>query len=132
MKRIAGLTLVVMVVCMTIGLVGCEKTGEGKYEVDLNKPVAEIKAAVEKMDVEQIKEVAAKYTEALQDKKVDVDALVAKLKEIPMTEMLGEKAKSIKTEMDELTKSLKALQERLDVYVTKLKELKVDVSEFKI
>ena len=132
MKRIAGLTLVVMVVCMMIGLVGCKETSPGVYEIDTNKPVAEIKAAVEKMDVEQIKEVAAKYTEALQDKKVDVDALVAKLKEIPMTEMLGEKAKSIKTEMDELTTSLKALQERLDVYVTKLKELKVDVSEFKI
>ncbi|MFT7538684.1 MAG: hypothetical protein ACI9F2_000835 [Lysobacterales bacterium] len=63
----------------------------------------------------------AKYNKALEYKASEVDALKAKLKEIPMKELLVEEAKSIKNDVTEVTTSIKALTERLNAYAAALK-----------
>jgi len=68
------------------------------------------------------------YKKAIEAKEGDVEKLAAKLKDIPVTEMLGEKAKSLKVDMERLQQSVSALQERFQIYYDKLKEKGGDVS----
>lgn len=100
--------------------------------VDIEKPIAEIKAMVEKMDVEQIKATAIKYKDAILAKKPELDELTDKIKEIPIAKMLSDETKALKVELDELTKSTGALKERFNIYMDKLKELKIDISDIKL
>ena len=125
-----GRKLLVVAAVIAVGMVlngGCKSSG-GSGGVDLQKTVDQIKAEVEKMDVEQIKAAAMKYKKAIDVKSGEVGALVEKIKAVPATEMLTDEYKGLKGEVDELNKSLKLLKDRLDVYVGKLKELKADVS----
>jgi uncharacterized coiled-coil DUF342 family protein len=103
------------VVALAIG--GC-----GGKKADANKPISEAKAEAEKMDVGQLRNMAMTYKEAIVAKKVDLDKVAAKLKEIPVTELLGEKAKQFKADIENLNKSVNALRERFEVYYQKLKE----------
>ena len=66
--------------------------------------------------------------DAIMAKKGDVDKLTAKLKEIPVTEMLGGEAKELKADLETLGKSLSALKDRFQVYYDKLKEKGGDLS----
>ena len=137
MKRLTGLTMVVLVLCVTLGLIGCGDSGDsGKPapggKVDTTTPIAELKAAAASMDVEQLKTIATKYQKAIVAKKADIEKVTAKLQEIPKLELLGEEAKTLKAEIDEITSSLSTLKERFQVYLDKLIELKADVSAFTI
>ena len=58
--------------------------------------------------------------------------IAAKLKEIPLTEAMGQEAKSLKSDIDTLNKSVQSLKERFNVYYGKLKDLKADVSDLAI
>ena len=100
--------------------------------VDVSKPVAEIKDYIQKLNADQIKDTAAKYKEAIISKQDELGKLKDKIKEIPLTEMVTTEYKNLKSEIDELTKSTGALKERLDVYIAKLKEMGIDISEFKL
>ncbi len=111
-----------LLICSSMGLVGC---GNG---VDENKPMNEVQAESKEMDADALRDTAMAYKDAIQDKMQDVDKITAKLKEIPVTEMLGEEAKSLKGEIDQLTKSVDALKQRLNVYLQRLKEMKEDIS----
>ena len=71
---------------------------------------------------------AIPYKEAIVAKKGDVEKITAKLKDIPAAELLGEQAKQLKADIDNLTKSLDLLKERFDVYYAKLKEKSADIS----
>ncbi len=106
-----------------IPLVGC---GSGK--ADENKPVSEVRAEAEEMGVEELQKMAEAYRAAIEAKKPEIEALKAKLKEIPLTELLGEEAKSLKADTEKLNDSVKALKERLDIYVEELKKQNVDVN----
>ena len=96
--------------------------GCGSKKADEKKPLSEVKAEAEKMDVGQLRNMAMTYKEAIVAKKVDLDKVAAKLKEIPVTELLGEKAKNLKTDIENLNKAVNALKERFEVYYQKLKE----------
>jgi hypothetical protein len=100
-----------------IALGGC-----GGKKADENKPISEVTTEAEKMDTGQLRDMAVTYKEAVVAKKGEVEKIAAKLKEIPVTELLGEKAKQLKANIDNLTKSVDALKERFDVYYAKLKE----------
>jgi len=125
MKRLTGLTMVVLVLCVVFSLVGCSDSGG---DVNTTTPVAELKAAAATMDVEQLKSIATKYQEAIVAKKVDIEKVTAKFKDIPLAQKLGDEAKTLKAEIDEITSSLDALKERFNVSLDKLKELTADVS----
>jgi hypothetical protein len=128
-----GIVSSLLVVSLLI-IVGCsKKPEEGKpagatapaagapAAVDTEKPVAEVQAQAETMTVENLKATALKYKEAILAKQADISALAAKVKEIPITEALGEEAKKLKTDLTGLETSLKSLKDRFQVYYNTLK-----------
>ncbi|MBP7053186.1 MAG: hypothetical protein KBE65_19440 [Phycisphaerae bacterium] len=97
-------------------------------QVEIDKPVSEIKAAAEAMSVDSLKATALKYKEAILAKQADLEKLTAKIKEIPLTEALGEQAKTLKTDLANLETSLKALKDRFQVYYDAIKTKGGDVA----
>lgn len=95
--------------------------GCGK-KADTTKPIPEVKAEAEKMDVAQLRSIAMTYKDAIAAKAEQIKAEGLKLKEIPLTEMMGGKAKELNAKIDELTKTVDALKERLNVYLDELKK----------
>jgi len=89
--------------------------------VDVEKPVAEVQAAADTMTVENLKATALKYKDAIVAKQAEISALAAKVKEIPITEALGEEAKKLKTDLAGLEASLKSLKDRFQVNYDTLK-----------
>ena len=115
-----------LLVLCSIALLGCGS------KADENKPMSEVKAEAEKMDTSGLRAMAMDYKEAITAKNGEVDKITAKLKEIPLTEMLGEEAKGLKADIEDLNKSVSALRERFDVYYEKLKEKGGDTSGLQI
>ncbi|HEV56504.1 MAG TPA: hypothetical protein ENN87_03280 [Phycisphaerales bacterium] len=107
---------------------GCGSKSDTPASVDETKPIAEVKAEAEKMSVEQLKATAQSYRQAIVAKQAELEKVAAKLKDIPITDALGEEARAIKTELESLNTSVAALTERFQVYLDKLKELGADVS----
>ena len=106
-------------------------TGCGGDDVDESKSVSDIKKDVENMDTGDLRAQALKYKEAIETKM----GALAKLKEkIPTNpaELLSEDTKELKSEIEELKKAIKPLQEKLQVYIDKLKEKKGDISGLEI
>ena len=91
--------------------------------------MSEVKAEAEKKSVKKIRATAHAYKKAIEAKKPELEKIAAKLKEIPLAEVMGQEATSLKSDSDELNKSVRALKERFGVYYGKLKELKEDVSD---
>jgi hypothetical protein len=96
--------------------------------VDAEKPMAEVQAQADKMSVTDLKATALQYQQALTAKGADLQKITAQVKQLPITEALGEKAKALKTEAEKLQSSTKALMERFQVYYNKLKEKGGDLS----
>ncbi len=123
MKKIL---LSLMLAVSLLLLSGCGK------KVDENKPISEVQAEAAKMNAQDLKAMAMKYKEAIEAKKVDVENLAAKLKEIPVAQLLGEQAKQLKADIDNLNKSLSALTERFQIYYDQLKAKGGDLSGLQI
>ena len=128
MKTSVSFIAVLLMVCAILVFAGCGS----KSEVDETKPLSEVKAEAETMTVEQLKDTAMQYKKAIEAKQPEIDKLMEQLKAVPITEALGDEAKSLKTDVEQLNSSLKALKERFDVYYNKLVELKADVSNLKL
>lgn len=113
-------TKIVIFFCLSavsmLVLYGCGK------KADENKPISQVKTEAEKMSTSQLRSMATKYKDAIMAKKGDAEKLADKLKDVPVTKILGEEAKSLKVEIDDLTKSVSALKERFEIYYQKLKE----------
>lgn len=105
---------------------GCGKNA------DTTTPVAEVKAAAEKMDVAKLRDMAMTYKEAITAKAEQIKAEGLKLKDIPLTEMMGGKAKELNATIDELTKTVEALKERLNIYLDELKKKGGDLTGLQI
>lgn len=90
-------------------------------EVDLSKAVETIRQEAAGMDLEQLKETALKYKEALAEKQAAIKAVSEKLAAIPITERLSPEAQTLAGEMKTLMEPVKALTERLAVYVEAIK-----------
>jgi hypothetical protein len=101
---------------------GCGKTA------DENKPLSEIKAEAANMDIDGLRAMALKYKEAIQTKLGEASDIKNELKEIPITEMLGEEAKEWKKELEPITESLNALKVRFNIYYEELKKKGGDLS----
>ncbi len=113
--KTANIIFCSLLVCFLV-FAGCGK------KADETKSVSDVKAEAETMTVEQLKAKAMEYKDAVMAKKGEIETVTAKLKEIPVAQMLGEEAKQIKAEIDALNKSVSALKERFQVYYDKLKE----------
>ncbi len=78
--------------------------------VDLLKPLAEVQAQAQTMSVDTLKATVLKYKEAIAGKQADVETLLAKIKEIPITEALGQEAKTLKTDLQSLETTVSAFE----------------------
>lgn len=114
--------LCVLIAGYLLGCAGCGK------KADADKPIADVQAEAGKMNVEQLRAKAMEYKDAIVAKKAEIEKVAAKLKEIPITQQMGEEAKGLQTDIANLTKSLSSLNERFQVYYSKLKEMGGDVS----
>ncbi len=115
-----------LLLCLFLGL-ALVITGCGK-KADENKPISQVQAEASKMSVDQLRAAALSYKDTLAAKKAEVDKLAAKLKSVPLDKMLSEDTKKLKTDMENVGKSVSALSERLKIYVDKIKEKGSDVS----
>ncbi|MDT8299896.1 MAG: hypothetical protein RQ760_00335 [Sedimentisphaerales bacterium] len=122
MKIVRNAVICCLVALCLFAILGCGK------KADENKPISEVKAEAEKMDADGLRAMAMAYKEAIAAKSGDLEKLTAKLKDIPVTEMLGAEAKSLKADVENLEKSVSALKERFEVYYQKLKDTGGDIS----
>lgn len=119
--------------CLLAGVIGLSACGGGGgAEVNESKPIAEVKQEAAQMDTSALEATVKSYVEAINAKKPEMKKLEERLKEIPLTKMLGDEAKQIKTEFEDLTSSVAALTERYHVYIQKLKDQGVDISAFSL
>jgi len=119
------------VLCCLLALCPFAIFGCGK-KADENKPLGEVKAEAEKMDKNQLRTMAMVYKDAITAKKGEVEKIAAKLKDIPVTEMLGKEAQGLKADIDNLNKSISALKERFEVYYQRLKAEGGDLSGLQV
>jgi hypothetical protein len=118
-----NLRICLLVACSLV-LCGCGKA----KKADENKPLSEVKAEAEKMNAGQLRETALVYKSAIEAKTADIEKVMVKVKEVPLTDALGEEAKKLKADIDNFTRSLEALKQRFEVYYQKLKEKGGDLS----
>lgn len=97
---------------------------------DLNLSVDQIKEKVSGFDVSQVMAYADSYQDVILEKKDQLADLAGQLKGLSVTEMLGDKAKSIKSQLSQYTEQLSGLKDRYGVYLDQLKAFGVDLSAY--
>lgn len=98
--------------------------------VSATRPLTEIKAEAENLNIDQLKQVALKYKDAITEKSATIEPLLQKLKELPMSKKFGGEGLQIKDELSSVKEGIEALKARYDVYAAKLKGMGVDLSSF--
>ena len=109
------LMLFMAVAVAALMLAGCSKADE-------NKTPDQIKQEVAKMDAKDIQAVIDDYKKAIEEKTADLQKETAKLKELKLDELTGDKAKSIKDNMANLSESIKKLEANMAAYAEGLKK----------
>jgi predicted small lipoprotein YifL len=112
MKKVCGLFAGLVLVAM---LTGCGGSG-----IDENKPADQVAADAAKMSQAELQKMVSKYEAAIAEKGKEIEALTAKVKEIPLTELMGDKAKTLKGEMNQVASSLGKLKDQMAVYAKEL------------
>jgi Skp family chaperone for outer membrane proteins len=114
MKKVYGLLAGLMIVAM---LTGC---GGSSTTIDENKPVSQIAADASKMGKAELQTMVTKYDAAIAEKSQELAALQAKVKEIPLTELMGDKAKALKADISKITASMSKLKDQAAAYAKEL------------
>ena len=104
--------------CGIFFLAGC---GQG---VDENKTPAQIRSEVANMSAQDIQTVIVKYQKAIEAKAFELKAEAEKLSKIPLTEQLGDEAKKLRDNMENITVSLDKLKANMAAYADGLKAQK--------
>ncbi len=116
MKNAKIISICSLLILSSLLLSNCAK------KADETRPISDIKTEADKMSVDKLNSMAMKYKDAIAAKKGDLKKIAAKLKDIPLTKMIGTEAKELKGEMEALNKSISALKSRFQIYYDKLKE----------
>ncbi len=139
MKMMRWILAVVLVIGV-VGMAGCKKKSEGvggAGEVksvaggavaDENKPIEQVKAEADKMDVKQLRETALAYKAAGVAKDSEFKKITDEIMKAMSGQSSSQKVTELNAKLAEIGKSTDALSERFQVYVTKLKEKGGDVS----
>ena len=90
-------------------LTGCGDNAK----VDETKTVAQIEAELPKLNEAQIKAQIEACQKALEAKKAELDKLAAKIKDIPLTEILSDESTKLKDEAKKLGESVKKLTDQI-------------------
>jgi chromosome segregation ATPase len=110
MRIVKGLMVLAAVVLLT----GCSD------EINEDKPIAQVEAEAAKMKPEKLKAKVAEYEALLAEKSAGVKDIEKQIKELSISELMGDKANSLKAEMSSLTTSLDKLGKQMDVYAKEL------------
>ena len=105
---LAGLMLVAM-------LTGC-----GGNKIDENKPMDQVAADAARMGQAELQKMVDKYNAAIAEKGKELDALKARIKEIPLNELMGDKAKTLKADLSKIADSTGKLKDQMAVYAKEL------------
>ncbi len=89
--------------------------------VDENKTPEQIQQEIASWDAAKIQKVIDEYKKAIEEKAAELAAKTDELKEIPLKDMLSDKAKGIQGEIAEITKSLDKLKDNMAAYAEGLK-----------
>ena len=130
MKTENWLAILMVLYVGSLIMAGCSSKSEEPQagSVDESKPVSQVKTEAESMNMEQLRTVALKYKAAIQAKESEIKKVTDQIKQIPIAEALGKEATALKADLEELNKSIAALKEHFQVYVSKLKDLKGDLT----
>jgi len=101
-------------------MVAAVLTGCGDSGVDENKPIEQVAVDAAKMGQEKLQSRVTECESLIAEKAAALKGFEAQIKELSISELMGEKAKTIKTETKNLTTSLNTLKERLAVYAKEL------------
>jgi len=96
-------------------LAGC---GNG---VDETKTPAQIKQEIADWSAERIQKTADAYQKAVDARKGELDAVLARIKQLSPQELLGEKGLKLKEEADKIGASLGKLKDNMAAYFEELK-----------
>ena len=92
-------------------------------------PIEQVKKDIAELDVENLKEKANAYKLKIDSTKQEIEKLMQKLKDIPLTEQMNQEAKEIQGEITELSAAMEALSDRFDLYLDAIKEKSGDIKE---
>ena len=112
MKKII---LLLAAACSIFLLAGCGQT------IDENKTPDQIRNEVANLPVEDIQDIIVKYQTAIEAKAVKLKAEAEKLSRIPLSEQLSEKARKLRSEMQETADALDRLKAGMAAYADGLK-----------
>jgi len=101
-------------------MVAAVLTGCGADGVDENKPIKQVAAEAAKMGQEKLQSMVTECESLIAEKAAALEGFETQIKELSISELMGEKAKTIKTETKNLATSLDTLKEQLAVYVKEL------------
>lgn len=95
-------------------------TGCGGGEIDENKPIDQVAAEAAKMSKAELQSMVDKYEGLIAEKAEALKGYEAQIKDLSISELMGEKAKTIKEETKNLSTSLSKLKDQLAVYAKQL------------
>lgn len=98
-------------------------TGCGS-KADENKTPEQIKAEIANWDAAKIQKQIEVYTKAIEAKTQELAKVTDQIKEIPLTEQLGEKAKGLQAKAKEIGESIAKLKDNMAAYADGLKAKK--------
>ncbi len=127
MKTVKCVALYCLLAVLVVATGSC-----GGKKADENKPLSEVKAEAQKMEADDLRESAMAYKDAILAKRNEISKLADDLKDVPLTEIVGDEAKDLKQEIETLTRSTQALKERFDIYFARLKDQNGDLAHLEL
>jgi hypothetical protein len=97
---------------------------------DLNQSVEQIQQKVAGFDKTQVLAYVDQYKSVLLEKKGQIADLTGQLKDLSMTELMGDKAKVLKDQITQYSDQFAGLKDRYSIYLQKLEEFGVDLSAY--
>lgn len=112
-----------LVAFLSLSVFGCGK------QADTTKPIDQIQKEVQTMSTADLEKNARAYYDAMMDQKGELDKVKEKIKELSPQDLLGEKAKDLKTEISGISSEVDALNKRFEIYADALKKQGGDLSK---
>ena len=132
MKTATNITLLCLLILYSLNLVGCGKKQDADVptdaDLDVSKPISEVKAEADKMDADQLRAAAVKYKDAIEAKEAEVDKLAKDLMKVAVADKSSEKMKQLNAQMTKINESVEVLAARFQIYLEALKAKGGDVS----
>lgn len=116
------LSLWVLALVVVVAAVGCGK------KADPNKPIDQVQAEASKMNAGDLEAMAKAYAKEIESNKGEIEKVKEELKGLAPKDLLGDKGKSIKNDLSEITGEVSELTKRYKIYVDELKAKGGDIS----